>query len=122
LTPDNIVLFQESTRVKKLEIPEGTEVATYIDGDPEDDDQGYYSVVEWVPHKTEDDPKQKQIDPFLSFFDQDVDEIHLDFREPTLEVDTERLVVHSITAAKFYSDVRTVERSRHERPGVNEDF
>lgn len=118
----NIVLFQESTRVKKLEIPEGTEVATYIDGDPEDDDQGYYSVVEWVPHKTEDDPKQKQIDPFLSFFDQDVDEIHLDFREPTLEVDTERLVVHSITAAKFYSDVRTVERSRHERPGVNEDF
>ncbi|WP_166256159.1 RES family NAD+ phosphorylase [Marinobacter salicampi] len=118
----NIVLFHESSLVKELEIPDAAQVTTHMEADPEIDERGHYSVIEWLPGTTVDRYNKKKISKYLDYHDQLVPDYNSDCHNPTLEVDTQRLVVHSITAAKFDSDVRIVERTRYNSSGLTGDF
>ena len=115
----NVVLFHKSSRCKKLDIPDGTEIHAYTNTSSEDGPEPDYTVYEEIPS-----PEDSEKDKIRSYVDID----HLqwenspdhDDRPETLAVNPDSMTVHLANAVK----ISTIEFkvSRHRWTKVEPEF
>lgn len=117
----NVVLFRRASRVKALDLPDGSEVTANLQHLDEDGPHPSYWVSETVPvyEPKADEPKDKGMfagvlfepsTPYWNPFSEPEDD-----REPALSIDTETLEVHHIRSVRVKSDKYGVTRHRREK-------
>lgn len=117
----NTVLFHQAAKVEEIEIPDGTEISAELGRLGESDWEPGYTVVEKVSRKhckKKDDKDFKfPFDDFITDFDDE----DSDYRQPTLKIDLESVMVHMVKAVKFDTEEYGVTRYRWEE-NENSDF
>jgi hypothetical protein len=112
----NVVLFHQSSKVRNLELPEGTELdaSTYMATDEGHDP--WFTVYERVPTVDEAAAAAKAVSksagPFAHFDDKPYE---FDERVETLEVDLSDLEVHAVSEIKHITVSHEVTRHRMEK-------
>lgn len=117
----NIVLFHKSSRVAPISLPEGTDITVSTGMHSEEGWEEHYWIWESVPPTdtdatTDKDDSSKFADIFMSALPYDQD-----LREPTLGLDLSSLQIHHVYAAKYATNVHTVERHRREKSTTSRD-
>lgn len=109
----NIVLFHRAARVETIALPKGAEIDSGLSSSSEEELGDHYSVVEWVPEEKGTDTARKDPIAFSSTFLKFTElPDNFDQRANTLRVDTSKIDIHSVKAAKFETRKRPVERMR----------
>lgn len=106
----NVVLFQRASRVKSIELPEGTKL--YVDRGHFNGEkyEAELTVVEEVPPKRRE--KKKQLVISEEMFRDFVPPPRRDFRQVTLKVDLESVVVRVVKKVSFETGDEQVGRRR----------
>ena len=110
----NVVLFHKASRVRSLDIPDGTEIEVYSHHYTEEGAETDYSVYETVPSDSEI-KNSKIIDPLLGIpiyggIPQEGDD-----REITLAIDVEALEVRHVRQVEYRTEDHEVSRQRIKR-------
>ncbi|MCW2293176.1 hypothetical protein M2262_003226 [Pseudomonas sp. BIGb0408] len=108
---DNIVLFHKASRVKNMDLPEGTELSANTmswDGDGWYPD---YCVQENVPIQDETETAMTSSPWAMRLHHIHEDE---DYREETLDVIPTSVEVHHVKRVKVETEPHEVERNRHQ--------
>ena len=113
----NVVLFHRTSRVQKIELPEGTtlDASTYMSTD-----EGYdpwYSVYENVPSAAKQAmlaAQKPKIGGLPDFLELDENDDLVEDRS-TLVIDLKSLEVHVVSSIEYKSDKHTVHRHRMEQ-------
>ena len=107
----NLVLFQKSSRVEPIDLPDGVEISVELGQDCEDGWEEDYSVIEEVPTQSKSPKKlahQKVgTDRHPSFYDE---------RPCTLKIDIKSIHVHGVKSIQY--DAEKFKVSRHRFPKV----
>jgi len=110
----NVALFNASSMVEPLSIPEGTEIFANTGYDTEDGPEIDYSVSEQVPPKEKDDAEHDLMGIEWDFDPLTMDD-NFDTREPTLQVDLSSLRVHHVQGVSYQTEDFGVRRHRYKK-------
>ncbi|HEV7317458.1 MAG TPA: RES domain-containing protein [Ensifer sp.] len=110
----NVVLFHKSSRVRPIEVPEGTKVVVNDGFATEDGWETDYSVYERIPPKSTE-PKLDPTPPSSTpWYQVAFDPSDPDPRDFTLDVDPTSLEVHIVEGVSYKTDRNPVRRHRYE--------
>lgn len=117
----NVVLFNKASRVKRHELPEGSETHAWFGYETEDGYVPDYAVSEDVPPEVPAAPEQNAqlLEPFYPLGEPPRD---ADFRSETLAVDLNSLKVLAVTGVRFDTESHDVRRMRSVIVPANPDF
>ncbi len=108
----NIVLFHKASLVEDLNIPQGTEITASLGEYDADGWQTWYSVVEKLPKKIDENIKPDREDDFKLLFGEDWMPLETTSREPSLKIDIESIFIHQIKSVVFTYEKFPVSRYR----------
>lgn len=107
----NVMLFHKSSRVAKMDVPDGTTIKSHAYHQTEDDwETDYWVWEETPPAAPEEDSEFPTLFAFSARSIYDVDP-----REVTLEIDVESLKVHHVQKATYATTSHAVQRHRSEK-------
>ncbi|MHC2303522.1 RES family NAD+ phosphorylase [Rhizobium mongolense] len=110
----NVVLFHKSSRVRPIELPEGTRVEVNDGFATEDGWESDYSVYERPPPQSAQPTPEHAPSPPTPWYQQVFDPSDPDPRDFTLYVDPSSLEVHIVDAVSYKTDRNRVRRHRFE--------
>ncbi len=110
----NVALFNRSSRVEKLVVPNGMTTDVWVDYQADEGDEINYRVLELVPAQVLEEAKVR-LEARIPHFICDESPADPDLRETTLRIDLSSVEVRHIRAVELRSDGHIVSRSRHQR-------
>lgn len=117
----NVVFFNQASRVAEWEVPPNTEIDARTFEMDEDGGSIDYSVIEWLPAVEEASPPDPEWPFGLDHMPHaDYDDISLedDGRAVTLRLDPKSIQVHHVTGVAIATDSYDVDRHRYEHPAA----
>ena len=112
----NFVFFHKAARVKKIDLPVGTEICSSLGLMSDEGWEDYYSVSEEIPSKRGEDVKETFLGSQPPVDSTAVDyTLELDQRLPTLTIDLVSVSVYTVEAVKYRTRKQVVNRHRSEK-------
>ncbi|HEY4211567.1 MAG TPA: RES family NAD+ phosphorylase [Steroidobacteraceae bacterium] len=117
----NVALFQKSSRVAELDLPQKTRIWASLGTTTDEGHEIDYRVWEEVPPQGEEKkPKDAEWSFDVDLFTHPYDP-NADTRQATLRLDTQNVAVHHVGRARYESTGYEVSRHRMERSGQEEN-
>jgi RES domain len=107
----NVALFNKSSRVEALDIPEGTDISAQLESWSDEGPEPNYWVSEEVPEKSEKN-RDDDVFPFGLAIGSSYAQHDSDLRTPTLHLDVETVTVHHIDSIQVETTPFSVTRNR----------
>lgn len=114
----NVVLFNKASRVKEIDLPEGTDSVVKLEDWDGQASNRSYQVIEWLPLRSKEEPKNTLFEDLYGYPPLKIDP---DKRPVTLEINLDSLIIHTINSVKVNSNRHAVPRFRYDSKPITDD-